>query len=320
VGDRRASPPDRSHHLPVPVLPGSALRAGSAKGRALTGLRAEPCLDSGSATDLRLSPMLSQCPPERRLPAAALVDPTVPSGTRVRLHAPRAPARMAGFALCALIAACSSTPPGAPMAEVVPVINASYRTPADDVVRPGDTLAVRFALPTEGWDQESVVVHENGTATFLALDALQVAWRSLAELDTDLTARYEAKVNAAELSISIVTRAPRAVSILGEVVTPGRYEVAEEVTFHEALALAGGFIRDTARLDQVLLLRWDPAERTMRHWKFNAEVSEWPGVEPLRLQSDDIVFLPAKAVVHVNDWVDRYLREMIPLPSLVPAY
>jgi polysaccharide export outer membrane protein len=206
------------------------------------------------------------------------------------------------------------------MAEVVPVINASYRTPADDIVRPGDTLAVRFAMPTEGWDQESILVHEDGTASFLALDAIAVAWRSLEELDEDLTARYKEKVSTTDLSIGIASLAPRAISILGEVETPGRYEVAEEITFHEALALAGGFIRDTARMDQVLLLRWDPAERTMRHWKFSAEVSQWLGVEPLRLQSDDIVFLPAKAVVHVNDWVDRYIRQMIPLPSLVPAY
>lgn len=207
------------------------------------------------------------------------------------------------------------------MAEVVPVINASYRAPADGIVRPGDTLAVRFAVPAEdGWDQESILVHEDGTATFLALDGLSVAWRSLEELDEDLTARYMQKVSTSDLSISITSRAPCAISILGEVVTPGRYELPEEMTFHEALALAGGFIRDTARLDQVLLLRWDPTERTMRHWKFSAEVIEWPGVEPLRLQSEDILFLPAKAVVHVNDWVDRYLRLMIPLPSLVPAY
>jgi len=263
--------------------------------------------------------MMSQCPPERRLPAEALVGISAPAGSRLRVRASHALPRLILPVLCALCAACSSTPPGAPMSEVVPLINASYRTPVDNVVRPGDTLAVRFALPTEGWDQESVVVLEDGTATFLALDALPVAWRSLEDLDADLTARYETKVNTGELSLSITARAPRAVSVLGEVVRPGRYEVPEQMTFHEALALAGGFIRDTARLDQVLLLRWDPTERKMLHWKFNAEVSEWAGVEPLQLQSDDVLYLPAKAVVHVNDWVDRYIRLMIPLPSLVPA-
>jgi protein involved in polysaccharide export with SLBB domain len=254
--------------------------------------------------------MMSHRLPARRLPVDALVE----------THAlARIAARLALIALYAVTSACSSTPPGDPLAEVAPVINASYRVPADDIVRPGDTLAVRFALPTEGWDQESVVVHENGTATFLQLDAMPVAWRSLAELDSDLTERYRKQMSAIELSISITDRAPRAVSVLGEVESPGRYEVDEEVTFHEALALAGGFIRDTARLDQVLLLRWDSAAQTMRHWKFNAEVSQWPGSEPLRLQSDDIVYLPATAVVHVNDWIDRYIRRMIPLPSLVPA-
>jgi len=199
------------------------------------------------------------------------------------------------------------------MGELAGEINATL-IGGDMVITPGDVLEVRFPLLDE-WTQTDVLVQPDGRASFLSLDDLQVAGLTLAMLDDKLTKEYAKILTQPELTVRATRIAPRNVFIMGEVNGGGSFPLENErLSLVEALGMSDGFIRDTAKLTHTLLVRWIPSENRMQAWKIDASPSEWGAAEAILLQPHDVVFIPARPIVHVNDWVDRYIRRMIPLP------
>jgi polysaccharide export outer membrane protein len=218
--------------------------------------------------------------------------------------------------LCMAFPGCTTLPPGRPMGEMASEINATL-TRSAVVLAPGDVISVVFPrLPA--WNQAGVVIQTDGSASFLSLDTIGVAGLTLAELDAKLTDEYTKILAQPELTVRTTQMAPRNIVIMGEVVGPGTFEIpAGRLTLLEALGLANGHIRDTALLEHTLLVRWIPGEDRVQAWRIDASTENWTGDESILLQAHDVIFIPAQAVVHVNDWVDRYLRRMIPFPYLV---
>ncbi len=201
------------------------------------------------------------------------------------------------------------------MRELAAEINATL-TEGEMVLTPGDVLAVRFSRLPE-WSQENVLVQNDGSASFLSLDAMQVAGMTLAMLDSNLTEQYAEFLAQPQLTVTTTEAAPRNVVIMGEVNKGGTYPIpAGRLSLIEALGMSEGFVRDTAKLNHTMLVRWIPEENRIRTWKIDASLDEWDSEESILLQPHDVVFVPAKPVVHVNDWIDRYIRRMIPFPYL----
>jgi len=211
------------------------------------------------------------------------------------------------LALLGLLASCASTPAGRPMGEMAAEINATL-TESAVILAPGDVLSVRFLSMPE-WNQEEVVVQADGRASFLSLDEMLVSGKTLAMLDEVLTREYSKTLAQPELTVRTVSTAPRVLTVLGEVNSPGSYPLpVGRVSLLEAFGLAEGFIRDTAMLDHTLLVRWIPAEDRVTTWKIDASQEQWGSGDSILLQPHDIVYVPALPVVAVNDWIDRYLR------------
>jgi len=215
------------------------------------------------------------------------------------------------------MAACTSTPRGKPIAALAPEINAA-RSSAVGPLIPGDILALRFPRSTE-WTQERVLVREDGRASFLGLGDLAVVGRSVADVRRDLAIGYEALgiLEAQQLTVSLTQAAVRTFSVLGEVKAPGSYPVSPTgVGLLEGLALAGGFTRDTALLGHALLVRWVPDDGNLRAWRVDLRPQRFDESPTVLLQAHDVLYVPAKPVVHVNDWIDRYIRRNLPFPFI----
>lgn len=223
---------------------------------------------------------------------------------------------LGGAVFAALIlAACSTTPAGAPMADVAAEINSTL-TNSDYALWPGDVLEVRFPRLAE-WDQQEVLIGVDGKAAFLGIDGVPVAGRTLRQVDALLTEAYADVLADPDLTVQLAQRAEQVVSVLGEVGQAGTYPLPETpLSLIEAFGLAAGFTRDTARLDQLLLVRWMPDENRVRSWKIDASVERWGDEPRILLQNRDVIMVPAKPVVYVNDWFDRYIRRNIPFPYL----
>ncbi len=217
--------------------------------------------------------------------------------------------------LLGVLPGCSMTSAGKPMGQLAPEINATL-TQSELILAPGDVLAVTFPR-LDGWNQEAVTVQTDGKASFLSLGIVHVAGRTLPMLNEKLREEYGKFLAQPDLTVRVVQSAPRTVVLMGEVIEGGSFALpAGRLSLLEAFGLAQGAIRDTAKLDHTMLVRWIPAENRVRTWKIDASVEEWGAEQSILLQAHDVIFIPAKPVVHVNDWIDRYIRRNIPVPYL----
>ena len=110
------------------------------------------------------------------------------------------------------------------------------------------------------------------------------------------------------------------VYVIGEVVSPGAVPMdSRELHFIEAISKAGGPLKKTALLQDVVLVRHVRNEQRMM-WHIDARIEYWGSQVPIVLQRDDIVFVPNTAIDDVNIWVDQYIRLMIPFPYIFPRF
>ncbi|MEM9381838.1 MAG: hypothetical protein AAGB93_17920 [Planctomycetota bacterium] len=229
------------------------------------------------------------------------------------------------LASLALVVASCSTPQGPPIESVAPSINATLLE-GEDVIEPGDLLEVRLR-PVSGRDEArpfdgSVRVQADGRAAFEGLDIVLVAGLLPSVLEELLAGRYASLVDGEhEVEIAIAERAPRTVTVFGEVERPGVVALPEggrPFGLVDALGRVGGPRKRTAWLSSTLLVRWDPTIGERRSWKIDARVRHWGAKEEVFLQPGDLVFVPNTNIDRVGLALDSSVRRLSPLPYLAP--
>src|SRR4029077_4744619 len=121
----------------------------------------------------------------------------------------------------------------------------------------GDKLEVRFPYsPT--WNQE-VEITADGSASFMAGARLIVAGMSQGRLKEVLSEAYAHVFENHELDVVVKARGARKVYVMGEVKKPGDFDLDSDrrLTFLDALARAGGPLKESAYLAHALLVRWN---------------------------------------------------------------
>lgn len=215
-----------------------------------------------------------------------------------------------------MLNACQSAG-GPSLSEIAGTINATLE-PDTVVLGVGDELALRFPYSV-AWNQE-VTITTDGSASFIAVGRLIVAGMSIGQLSETLSESYSRIFEDHELDVMITARGARMVYVMGEVHEPGEFEVAADgrLTLLDALARAGGPLKSSAYLAHTLLIRWSPTTRTQLSWTIDAREEHWQGSEPVYLQPYDLVWVPNSPVDDVNIWIDKFIRQMIPVPYLIP--
>jgi polysaccharide export outer membrane protein len=136
-----------------------------------------------------------------------------------------------------------------------------------------------------------VPVRPDGKISLPLLDDVQAAGLTAVELRDALNRRFVEFIPTPE--VSVVVREVRSfkVSVLGQVKTPGRYELRSRATILDVLALAGGFA-DFADKTRLLIVRQDG--NTTRRYVFNYtkfvsgdDVKQHPFLQP-----GDVIVVP----------------------------
>ena len=225
------------------------------------------------------------------------------------------------LAVLVLATACASA--GKPMPDVSAEINATLdTTPARFL--PGDVVHVRFANDTN-LNQE-VKVDSNGNASFLLVGTLNVVGKRPDQVREELDRVYKTKLTAPDLSVNLVQipstgeqLTNRLIHVTGEVRNPGAFPyLGTQVTLIQAIARAGGFLKATALLKNVLLVRWMPEQNTWKAWHIDASEDYWDTSRQILMQANDILYIQNTPIDDVNIWIDQYIRQMIPFPYLIP--
>jgi polysaccharide biosynthesis/export protein len=225
--------------------------------------------------------------------------------------------RCAAAIACLLIATACETAGGPALSKIAHEINSTLE-PETVVIGVGDKLEVRFPYSAT-WNQE-VEVTGDGSASFMAIGRLIVAGMSMGQLREALSSAYSRIFESHELDVVLKARGARKVYVMGDVEEPGEFELDanRRLTLLDALARAGGPIKETAYLAHTLLIRWNASTGKQRAWTIDAREEHWTGAEPVYLQPYDLVFVPNSPVDEVAIWVDNYIRRMIPFPYIIP--
>jgi polysaccharide export outer membrane protein len=200
--------------------------------------------------------------------------------------------------------------------ELVPLIN-STGTVSGSVLLPGDQLEIQFT-ENEEWNHETRV-RWDGKASFLHLTDLLVAGLTVEQLDEKLTRAYAETIRQYELTVFLREHGGRMVAVLGAVGSPGMFPIpGGRFTMLDALSVAGGVDEAKANFKDILFVRWLPQEERKQAWHIDARPEYWAETELILIQPNDLIYVPMKAIVHVNIWLDQYIRQLIPFPYLYP--
>ena len=195
------------------------------------------------------------------------------------------------------------------------IVKVREGSPAGEAgLKPGDQISVRFTETANTWDHDTMV-RPDGMAAFMAIDDLQVAGLTFEELDARLEEDYGAVLQQPEVTVLPLLLSGRKVTVIGEVRRPGELVLEDpQLTLLEAIGRAGGPIQGRASMQNVLLVRWVPAEARRRAWKIDSRPGRWTEKGAIFLQPSDVVYVPPRVIVKVNDWVDRFIVRNIPFP------
>lgn len=167
-----------------------------------------------------------------------------------------------------------------------------------------DSIDSRYG---EGGQIRQARVTPEGTIQLPAIGSVPAHGLTLDELKQEIEQRYREMVGpGVEVTPVLVERAPRFVYVLGEVFTPGRYELQGPTSVMQAIAMAGSW-RNGGDLRQIIIFR-----RT-EDWRltFTTINMSLPllGKQPclahdIWLRDSDVVLIPKSPVLRSADLID----------------
>jgi polysaccharide export outer membrane protein len=162
--------------------------------------------------------------------------------------------------------------------------------PGEYLIGPEDVLEISV------WRNEelsrTVPVRPDGRISLPLLHDVQAASLTAMQLRDVLTTRYTEYMREDEIEVSVIVREIHSlnISVVGEVRTPGQYQIRSLTTVLEALAMAEGFT-DFAKKDQIVVFRRDG--ETWKRYAFNyTRMIDGTGDSNFLLQPGDIVVVP----------------------------
>ncbi|WP_425395669.1 polysaccharide biosynthesis/export family protein [Aeoliella sp.] len=173
-----------------------------------------------------------------------------------------------------------------------------------------------------GGRQLQVTVTPSGRINLPGIDSVYVQGLSLTEAKMEVDARYAATIPGVRITPDLTQRAQRFVYVLGQVQTPGQFELTGPTTTMQAIAQAGGW-RVGANLRQVVVFR------RADDWRLMATMVDLRGAlyarrpvpaDEIWLNDSDIVLVPKNPIQMADEVVEqvftRGLYAAVPLEVL----
>ena len=137
--------------------------------------------------------------------------------------------------------------------------------PGDDeqyVIKTGDQLSIKFFFNPE-LNEENLIVRPDGRISLQLIHEVEAANLTANELTSLLAERYKGQLKNPEIAVIVrAVKEPPQVYLDGEVNSPGVIEIVRSLNVLQAVALANGFKTDTAKKDEVIVMRRDQSGHT----------------------------------------------------------
>lgn len=174
-----------------------------------------------------------------------------------------------------------------------------------------------------GGQSQAVRVTPEGSIALPAIGSIQAQGLTLPELQVELNEAYRQVVEGIQIIPILVERAPRYVYVLGEVNTPGRFELTGPTTAIQAISMAGSW-RVGANLRQIVVFRRGDDWRLLATM-INLEGALF-GSKPcppgeIWIDDSDIVIVPKSKILIADDFINltftRGIYGVFPLSSQI---
>lgn len=161
--------------------------------------------------------------------------------------------------------------------------------PGEYLVGPGDVLHISV------WKDTSldriVTVRPDGMISYPLLNDVQASGQTPLQLQKSLTDKLKQYMADPEVSVVVQEVHSFAVSVLGEVKTPGRYELKGQSTVLGVLAQAGG-LSPYASASRIVILRDEDGVKKRILFDYNAAVSKQAAEQVFYVHPGDIIMVP----------------------------
>jgi protein involved in polysaccharide export with SLBB domain len=132
--------------------------------------------------------------------------------------------------------------------------------PRDDeqyVIKPGDKLSIKFFFNPE-LNEQDLIVRPDGRISLQLIHEVEAASLTAPQLTHLLEKRYAGQLENPEIAVIVRSvREHNNVYVDGQVKSPGVFEIVGSLSVLQAVALANGFLADTAKKDEVTVIRRD---------------------------------------------------------------
>lgn len=188
-------------------------------------------------------------------------------------------------------------------------LSADTAAPANYEIGPGDEIELRFYYNPELNDR--LTVRPDGKISVGFLQDVQAAGRTPATLGQDIRSQLAPHLRQPDVVVAVRGFGSQRAFVGGEVQRPGPVALAGRMSILQALTEAG-WVRDTARKEEVVLVRRDP---TGGRKIFAIDVEKALNGEDLSqdvlVRADDMLFVPPSAVANFDRWVDQHIRQAL---------
>lgn len=180
-------------------------------------------------------------------------------------------------------------------------------------LQPGDKIDIKFFYDPEL--NETVTIRPDGKISLQLVEEIKAAGLTPAELDKIITERYGQELRRPEVAVIVRSFGGQRVYVGGEVKSPKTITLTGDLTVMESIIDAGG-LKDTAKKEQVMLIRRGPDHKPLLY-QIDLKKLLAGTQKDIKLQPFDIVFVPKSKIDNINEWVNKYIRLMIPIPLSV---
>ena len=186
------------------------------------------------------------------------------------------------------------------------------------VLSPGDTIAVKFAYNPEL--SEQLPIRPDGRIALQIIGDVTAAGLSVSQLRSQLIERYTGALKHPELVVIVNSFGMQKVYVGGEVARPGEIPLSSGMTTLQAIIMAGGD-RRTASTRNVVIVR-DQGTDTPLFLLVDLKkvLSQVDMSADVRLQPRDIIFVPMSKIAKVNNFVQMYIRDVVPMSMVLGLY
>lgn len=178
--------------------------------------------------------------------------------------------------------------PGPTSAQSTPGDDHNGRAAAPDTYRIGPEDQLQISVWKNEAMTRAVLVRPDGKISLPLLNDVQASGLTVLELRDVLTTKLQDFMPSPEVSVIVTDVRSLKVSVIGEVVRPGRYELRSWATVLDVLAMAGGFTQFATRSRIVVLT---PDGKSMKRIPFNYNKVAGEQ-ENFYLRNGDIVLVP----------------------------